>query len=69
MAALPNDTVELVLDNPNESWARLNADPLLWMKRQEQAKVKAIVSNPYHMMQIKDKIRKVKGEKKAKKRK
>lgn len=55
---------EMVLDNANESWARLNADPLLWMKRQEQGKVKSITSNPYLMMQLKQKAH---AEKLAKK--
>ena len=62
------DAAEQVLDNPNESWARLNADPLLWMKREEMAKVKSITSNPYHMLQMKERIKAAKAAKKAAKR-
>ena len=59
---------DLVLDNPHETWARLNADPLLWMKRQEQDKVKSVVSNPYAMMKLKEEAKQRKREKKDSKK-
>ena len=43
----------------NETWNRLNADPMLLMKRNEVNKVKAKTSNPYLVQQLKEQMREV----------
>jgi hypothetical protein len=56
----------------NETWNRLNADPLLLIKRNEVNKVRAATSNPYLVAQIKQQLRAAreskKGEKKSRKK-
>jgi hypothetical protein len=47
----------------NETWNRLNADPLLLIKRNQVNKVQAAVSNPYLVAQIKQQLRAARGEK------
>ena len=51
----------------NETWNRLNADPLLLIKRNEVNKVKAAVSNPYLVSQIKEQLRAARDAKREKK--
>jgi hypothetical protein len=57
----------------NETWNRLNADPLLLIKKSDVGKVKAATSNPYLVAQIKEQLRAARaakdGSKKAKKEK
>ena len=50
-----------------ETWSRLNADPLLLIKRNEVNKVKAKTSNPYLVQQIKEQLRQARDAKVAKK--
>lgn len=53
----------------NETWNRLNADPLLLIKRNEVSKVKAVTSNPYLVAQLKERLRAERSAKANKKHK
>ena len=52
----------------NETWNRLNADPMLLMKRSEVNKVKAKTSNPYLVAQLKEQLRAARAEKEGRKK-
>jgi hypothetical protein len=53
----------------NETWNRLNADPLLLIRRNEVTKVKAVTSNPYLVAQLKKQLRAERSAKANKKHK
>ena len=52
----------------NEQWNKLNADPLLMMRAQEQEVRKVVTSNPAQMARMRKALSLKKSEKKAKKR-
>lgn len=51
----------------NENWQRLNNDPLLMIKRQEQESMKRIRQNPVQMQEIIKQVQEMKSKKKDKK--
>ncbi|GMH39144.1 hypothetical protein BSKO_07042 [Bryopsis sp. KO-2023] len=72
VSLLPSFYTEDTPKSANEAWARLNNDPLFMIKRQEQAALQKIRSNPVQMDAIKKDVRKLKadvGSKKSKKHK
>lgn len=60
----------LLADGPaarNETWNKLNADPLLMMRMQEQEARKHVTQNPVKMAQIQKEVAELREKKKAKK--
>lgn len=51
-AALPSLLAAATPASQNEAWARLNNDPLLAIKKQEQDALKRVRENPVKMQQI-----------------
>jgi len=68
VSVLPSFYVDDTPHSANEAWARLNNDPLMMIKRQEQEAIKRIRQNPVQMERIKKEVRKVKDIKKEKKK-
>mmetsp|Transcript_9837 Transcript_9837/g.40314 ORF Transcript_9837/g.40314 Transcript_9837/m.40314 type:complete len:211 (-) Transcript_9837:48-680(-) len=61
----------LLADGPaarNETWNKLNADPLLMMRMQEQDARKHVTENPVKMAQIRREVAELRQQKKEKKR-
>ena len=61
----------LLADGPaarNETWNKLNADPLLMMRMQEQDARKHVTENPVKMAQIRREVAELRQQKKDKKR-
>jgi len=52
VAALPSFLRTDTPASQNEAWARLNADPLLAMRKQEMERVKTVKENPVRMLEI-----------------
>jgi hypothetical protein len=56
-AALPSLLAAATPASQNEAWARLNNDPLLAIKKQEQDALKRVRENPVKMQQILKEVR------------
>jgi hypothetical protein len=58
-AALPSLLGAATPASQNEQWARLNNDPLLAIKKQEQDALKRVRENPVKMQQILKEVRRL----------
>ena len=71
MAKVASAPGSLLADGPaarNETWNKLNADPLLMMRMREQEARKSVTQNPVKMAQIKREVAELREKKKARKR-
>ena len=68
VSAAPGALLADAVGSKNETWNKLNADPLLMMRMQEQEARKNVTQNPIKMAQIKREVAALREKKKQKKR-